>query len=58
MVNDTNDALKGLLLFNGFSYVDEMLRDSLTMAISSFQNCPDDLSEYAEFYYSNLVRST
>lgn len=32
-VNDTNDNLRSILIFNSFSYIDPMLSETLNMAI-------------------------
>ena len=45
-------------MFNGYSFVDEILRDSLSMCISTFMQCPSDLREYCDFYFHNLTRSS
>jgi predicted esterase len=51
LVNDTNDNLRSLLLFNGFSYIDAMLKETMQMVIDSYKKCPDNLSEYGDFFF-------
>ena len=51
LVNDTNDNLRSLLLFNGYSYIDQMLKESLLSCIESYAKCPQDMGEYADFLY-------
>jgi len=36
LVNDTNENLRSILLFNAFSYVDPMLKETLGQAIDAF----------------------
>ena len=55
LVNDTNDNLRSLLLFNGYSYVDHMLKDAVTTAIHSFRPLND---EEGDFFFHNLIYST
>jgi predicted esterase len=51
LVNDTNDNLRSILMFNGYSYVDAMLRETLNMVIESFKKCPPELTEYGDFFF-------
>lgn len=46
LVNDTNENLRNLLLFNGITYIDKVMKESLAMCVE------------ADFYYYNLTRST
>jgi len=46
MINDTNEGLRNLLLFNGITYIDKVMKESLAMCVE------------ADFYYDNLTRST
>jgi hypothetical protein len=39
LINDTNEGLKSILLFNGITYIDKVMRDSLSMCVE------------ADFYY-------
>jgi hypothetical protein len=45
-------------MFNGFSYVDAMLRDTLNMVIESYKKCPPEMNKYGDFLYENLINST
>eukprot|EP00347_Sterkiella_histriomuscorum_P002921 403366282 len=57
-VNDTNDNLRSILLFNGFCYVDQMLKDTINSAIDNFKKCPHDMSQMGDFYFQNLILSS
>jgi hypothetical protein len=57
-VNDTNDNLRSILLFNGYSFIDKMLRETLNLAIESFEKCPPEMSEYSDYFFENLIHST
>lgn len=46
LINDTNEGLRSILLFNGITYIDKVMRESLTMCVES------------DFYWQNLTRST
>lgn len=46
LINDTNENLRNLLLFNGITYIDKVMKESLAMCVE------------ADFYYYNLTRST
>jgi len=46
LINDTNEGLWSILLFNGITYIDKVMRESLSMCVE------------ADFYYHNLTRST
>lgn len=35
-VNDTNDNLRSILVFNGYSYIDKMMKETLTIAINNY----------------------
>ena len=45
-------------MFNGYSYVDAMLRETLNMVIDSFKKCPPELTDYGDFFFQNLIYST
>ena len=49
--------LRGILLFNSFSYIDDVLKDSLFKAIQSLISCPKDLPEFANYFFANLTES-
>ena len=51
LVNDTNDNLRSILIFNGYSYIDRMLKETLNMAIDSFMKCPSNLTNYGDFFF-------
>ncbi|CDW78909.1 UNKNOWN [Stylonychia lemnae] len=57
-INDTNDNLRSILLFNGFSFVDQMLRDTINQALDSFKKCPPDMRDLGDFFFQNLILSS
>jgi hypothetical protein len=46
-----------MMLFNSFSHVDEVLKDSLYKSIQAFRNCPADLPQYSDYFFNNLTQS-
>ena len=52
---DSVTNLKGMLLFNPFTYVDALINDSMLKCIYSFEHCPESLSEYMDYFYSVLT---
>jgi len=43
LINDTNESLRSILLFNGITYIDKVMKESLSMCVE------------ADFYYHNLT---
>lgn len=43
LINDTNEGLRSMLLFNGITYIDKVMKESLAMCVE------------ADFYYHNLT---
>ena len=45
------------MLFNGFSYLDSILKDSIMKCMYSFQRCPAGLPNFMDYFYCVLTQS-
>lgn len=50
-------SLRAILVFNPFTFVDEIMKDSLLKCIYSIHHCPDSLQEYVDYFYSVLTQT-
>lgn len=55
-MNDTSFTLKALLFFNGYSYIDKNLEDSISLILKSYKNTPENLGDsVTDYFYEKLV---
>ena len=46
-----------MLVFNAFSHIDNILKDSIAKCIYSFEHCPINLPNYVDYFYCALTQS-
>lgn len=49
--------IRGVLLVNGFSYLDEMTFAGLSQCLTAFDDCPENMPELAFDYFARLTTS-
>lgn len=59
-MNDTNDNLRSIILFNSFSYVDRTFRHTLTTLIDNYSknSASVEQTDLANLFYDSLIHST